>query len=141
MATRVTSYLIASFAVIALGFVVMLGGLVVIHELGHAAVAAAPERGPLAGYVVYDDSRETAWHAIVIALAGPLAEFIGCLVVGWLTSLHLGSWTLLLAAVSGVVGLVANLWPRTYASDLWSDGRHVQMAWRTLRARPPSMRS
>jgi membrane-associated protease RseP (regulator of RpoE activity) len=89
-------------------------------------------RGEFAGYVLYDGSRASAWHQLLISLAGPLSSIGFALVAGYVViASQSHRFVLLMMVVAGLEIGVTNL------SAKAGDGRSVRHAWRVIRSREP----
>jgi membrane-associated protease RseP (regulator of RpoE activity) len=89
-------------------------------------------RGEYAGYVVYDGTRASAWHQLLISAAGPLASIASALMAGYaVTAFESHRFVLLMGVVAGLEAGVANL------SAKAPDGQSVRRAWRRIRSPEP----
>jgi membrane-associated protease RseP (regulator of RpoE activity) len=85
--------------------------------------------GDYGGYVVYDGTRASAWHELLISAAGPLASIAFGLLAGFAVIANPSHWfVLFMVLVAGLEIGVANL------SANAPDGQSVRRSWRRIRS-------
>jgi hypothetical protein len=90
-------------------------------------------RGEYGGYVVYDGTRASAWHELLISAAGPVASIASGLAAGSvMIAFQSHRFVLLMGLVAGLEIGVANL------SASAPDGQSVRRSWRRVRSPEPA---